>query len=96
MNKKLAQLQERRQKLVTQAAEQRIELAQNFAPLHQSIAMAETALAAVRYVKKHPILMLGGTSLIALLRPTRLGKWLQRGWVAFEIARNLSTWLKSR
>lgn len=96
MNKKLAQLQERRQKLVIEAAEQRIELTQNFAPLHHSLAMAETALAAVRYVKKHPVLMLFGTTLIALLRPTRLGKWLQRGWVAFEIARNLRTWLNSR
>lgn len=94
MNKKLALLAERRQQLILQAAEQRAELAQNFAPLHSSIALAETGLAAFSYIKKHPVLMLGGTTLIALLRPTRLGKWLQRGWVAFEIARHLQSYFK--
>ena len=96
MNKKLALLTERRQRLILQAAEQRIELAQKIAPLHQSIVFAETGLAAVQYVKKHPILMLGGTTLFALLRATRLGSWLQSGWVVFEIARNLGGWFKQR
>ena len=96
MNKKLALLAERRQHLVLQAAEQRIELAQNIAPLQHSIAFAETGLAAVQYVKKHPILMLGSTTLFALLRATRLGSWLQSGWVVFEIARNLGGWFKQR
>lgn len=92
MKKKLVLLAERRQRLVLQAAKQRIVLAQTIAPLRSSIALAETGLAAVRYVKKHPVLMLGGTTLIALLRPTRFGQWLQRGLAVFEIARNLRTW----
>ncbi len=93
MNKKLARLAERRQQLILQAAEQRIALTQNIAPLRKSIALADTGIAAVNYVKQHPILMVGGAALIALLRPTRLGKWLRRGFVVLEIARNLRGWL---
>lgn len=96
MKKKLVLLAERRQRLVLQAAEQRIVLAQTIAPLRSTIALAEAGLATVRYVKKHPVLMLGGTTLIALLRPTRLGLWLQRGWAVLDIARNLRTWFSQR
>lgn len=96
MNKKLARLAERRQQLILQAAEQRIALTQNLAPLRKSIALADTGIAAVKYVKQHPVLMVGGATLLGLLRPTRLGKWLQRGLVVFEIARNLRGWLSKR
>lgn len=96
MNKKLARLAERRQQLIVQAAEQRIALTQHIAPLRKSIALADTGIAAVKYVKQHPVLMVGGATLLGLLRPTRLGKWLQRGLVVFEIARNLRGWLSKR
>jgi hypothetical protein len=96
MTKKLARLAERRKQLIEQAAEQRITLAQNIKPFHSAIALADTGMAAVRYVKQHPVLMVGGAMLLGLLRPTRFGKWLQSGWVVLEIARKLSGWLNKR
>ena len=90
MKKKLALLDERRKQLIEQAAEQRIELAQNFEPFRTSIALIDTGMVAVKYVKQHPVLMVGGAVLLGLLRSTRLGKWLQSGWVVLDIARKLS------
>ncbi len=96
MNKKLALLIERRQQLILQAAEQRIVLAQDIQPLRSSIALADIAIVAVRYVKRHPILMLGGASLLGMLKPTRWGKWLHRGWIVLEITHKLRGWLSNR
>lgn len=96
MKKKLALLAERRKQLVEQAAEQRIALAQNVEPFRTSIALVDTGMAAVKYVKQHPVLMVGGAVLFGLLRPTRLGKWLQSGWLVLEIARKLSGLLNKR
>lgn len=96
MNKKLALLIERRQQLILQATEQRIVLAQDIQPLRSSIALADIAIVAVRYVKQHPILMLGGASLLGMLKPTHWGKWLHRGWIVLEITRKLRGWLSNR
>jgi len=96
MKKKLALLDERRKQLIEQAAEQRIELAQNFEPFRTSIALIDTGMVAVKYVKQHPVLMVGGAALLGLLRPTRLGKWLQSGWVVLDIARKLSGFVNKR
>lgn len=96
MNKKLALLAERRKQLIAQSAEQRITLAQDIEPFRTSIALVDTGMTAVRYVKQHPVLMVGGVILLGLLRPTRLGKWLQSGWVALEIARKLCGLLSKR
>jgi hypothetical protein len=90
MKKKLAHLAERRKQLIEQTAEQRIELAQNFEPFRTSIALIDTGMVAVKYVKQHPVLMVGGAVLLGLLRSTRLGKWLQSGWMVLDIARKLS------
>lgn len=96
MKKKLALLAERRKQLIAHAAEQRITLAQDIEPFRTSIALVDTGMAAVRYVKQHPVLMIGGAILFGLLRPTRLGKWMKSGWVALEIARKLCGLLSKR
>jgi hypothetical protein len=89
MNKKLTRLAERRRLLVAQAAVQRTALTLNLAPWRARLALADKGLAAIRYVRRHPALMVGAALLLATLRPRRVGTWLQRGWLAWEIGRRL-------
>lgn len=94
MNNKLTRLSERRQQLVAQAAAQRTALAQNIDPLRSPLALADKGLAAVRYVKQRPVLMIGAVALLGtLLRPLHVGKWLQGGLAAFQVVRNIRSLL---
>lgn len=89
MNQKLAQLAERRSQLVARAAAQRTALAHNLEPWRTRLALADRGIAALRYVRRHPALMVGAALLLAALRQRRVGKLLQRGWVVWQIGRRL-------
>lgn len=93
MNEKLQHLAERRQQLVAQAAVQRAALAQHVEPWRTPLALVDHGLAAARYVKRHPGLMIGAVALLAVLRPTRAGQWLQSSWRLVNVVRNLRGWL---
>jgi hypothetical protein len=90
MNKKLIRLAERRERLVTRAAEQRVVLAQNIEPYRLPLALADRGLYALRYIKSHPEWLVGVVVLLAALRPGRVGKWLGRGWVTWRMMSTLS------
>lgn len=89
MNGKLSRLAERRSLLIAQAEVQRTALALNMAPWRARLALADRGIAAVRYVRSHPALLVGAALLVAVLRPRRTGAWLQRGWLAWQIGRRL-------
>lgn len=84
MNGKLIRLAERREYLVTQAAIQRKALAQNFEPWRMPL-----ALAVLRFIKNYPAAWIVGVVLLAALRPGRIGKWLRRGWIMWQIMHKL-------
>jgi hypothetical protein len=85
MNNKLIRLAERRERLVTRAAEQRVTLAQNIEPWRIPLALADRGMTALRYIKSHPEWIVGVVVLRAALRPGRVGKWLGRGWVTWQM-----------
>jgi hypothetical protein len=85
MNKNLIRLAERRERLVAQAAAQRMTLAQSIEPWRAPLARVDQGLAALRYIKRHPAWIIGGVALLAALRPGRVGKWLGRGWIAWQM-----------
>jgi hypothetical protein len=89
MNQKLTQLAERRRRLVAQAAAQRTALAHNVAPWRSRLALVDRGVAVFRFIGRHPALMVGAALLLAALRPRRAGKWLQRGWLVWQIGRRL-------
>ena len=89
MNNKLIRLAERRERLVARAAAQRVTLAQNIEPWRIPLALADQGLAALRYIKSHPEWIVGGVVLLAALRPGRVGKWLGRGWVTWQMMHTL-------
>jgi len=85
MNKKLIRLTERRERLVNRAAAQRVALAQNIEPWRIPLALADQGLTALRYIKRNPEWIVGVVVLLAALRPGRVGKWLGRGWVTWQM-----------
>lgn len=89
MNGKSARLAERRERLVAQAAAQRAALAQNLAPWRAPLALADRGVAALRYVRRHPALLVVATLTIAALRPQRLGRRLGLVWGAWRFGRRL-------
>ena len=86
MNAKLIELAERRTTLVTRAATQRAELSQALAPWCGPLAVMDEGLVAVRYIRNHAALLVGLVAFVAPLRPLRLAKWLQRGWLVWRTA----------
>ncbi|MDP3586217.1 MAG: YqjK-like family protein [Thiobacillus sp.] len=89
MNGKLAQLADRRRQLVAQAAFQRAALVQDMVPWRARLALVDQGVAAIRYLRRRPFLILGVALLFAAVRPRGAGKWLRRGWLAWQIGRRL-------
>ena len=86
MNEKLIELAERRASLVAKAATQRAELAQAMAPWRDSLAIVDQGVLAVRYLGRHPGLVVGAVAFAAILSPKRVFGWLRRGWVVWSMA----------
>ena len=89
MKAKLIRLAERRKRLVAEAAAQRTALALSVQPWRVPLALADHGISVLRIIKRHPALLAGGVALIGMLRPVRLGKWLQRGWLGWQIFNKL-------
>nr|WP_294840486.1 YqjK-like family protein [uncultured Methylotenera sp.] len=90
MSPKRATIAERREKLILKAATQRVALAQDVAPLGKPLTIAYRGFQLARYVRQHPILMLGVTTAISVIRPARVLKWLKTGFSALNLARSVS------
>jgi hypothetical protein len=91
MNEKFIQRGKRREYLIEQAAMQRIAFAQSITPWRKPLAITDFGLAAFRYIKSHPTCLAGGSLLLMVLRPRRVGRWLRRGLVVWQVVRKLSS-----
>lgn len=94
MNKKLHRLAQRRERLIAEAAAQRVALAQIANTWRKPLDMADKGLNMVRYVKRHPLWLAGGgAALLTIFRSNYsglwLGKWLGRSLAAWQIARKI-------
>ena len=92
MNEKLLKLAQRREHLVLEAAKQRLQLAQAVEVWREPLALADQGLAAISYIKKHPILIAASSAvLVRLVRKSFIGKWLGRGMMAWQLVRKLQS-----
>ena len=92
MNEKLLKLAQRREHLVLEAAKQRVQLAQAVEVWREPLALAEQGLAAISYIKKHPILIAASTALLVrLVRKSFMGKWLGRGMMVWQFVRKMQS-----
>lgn len=89
MNQKLTRLIERREHLVALVAAQRMALAQQIEPWRIPLARADQGLAVLRFIKRHPMLIVGGGALLTALRPGGLARWLRQSWIAWKTVHQL-------
>ncbi|WP_173064482.1 YqjK family protein [Sulfurimicrobium lacus] len=68
---------ERRERLIAQAAAQRMALAQGVEPWRIPLARVDQGLAALHYIKSHPAWIVGSAVLLAALRISRVWKQLR-------------------
>ena len=67
MNEKLLKLAQLREHLVSEAAKQRLQLAQAVETWSEPLALAEQGLAAISFIKKDPILMAASSAVLVRL-----------------------------
>lgn len=92
MNKRMLNLALRRQCLTLDAATQRAQLAQVVDTWRAPLALVDGGLEVLRFTKKHPIWMVGvSAALLKVVRLNHVGKWLQRGLVAWQILGRLNS-----
>jgi hypothetical protein len=84
MSAKLLELAERRAVLSARAASQRAELGQALVPIRKTLAVVDKGAAAARYLKRHPVLLVGVTACVAVFRFQRVFTWLRHGWVLWR------------
>ena len=89
MSKRLIELTERKERLISLAASQRSELSRNLSPLKAGCIMADKGVMVVRYLQQHPIQVAGGMGLIIVLKPRKSLNWLKRGWFAWRMVLKL-------
>jgi hypothetical protein len=89
MNNRQRQLAARRRHLVAQAATQRTVLAHELVPWGARLALVDRGVAGIRYIRRHPVLMMSAAFALAILRLRLTGKWLQRGLLMWQLGRRL-------
>lgn len=89
MSDKSIPLAEQRERLLHQAAEQRTALAQNIEPWRLPLAQVDRGLVAVQAIRRNPVWLVGSAVLLVVLMRGNSMKWLQRGWVAWQMLRGL-------
>jgi hypothetical protein len=90
MSNKLHNLAKRREFLIAEAAAQRLLLAQHIEDWRAPLVLADRGLAALSYIKNHPVSVASaGIGLFTAAGSSRVGKWFQRGWLAWQIVRKL-------
>lgn len=89
MNNDLAPLEERRARLVSLAGAQRRALANCFEPWRRPLTIADRGIAAMRFIRAHPAWIIAGALAPRALQAGRLGGWLRRGFMAWQIVSRL-------
>lgn len=89
MNEKRLKLALQRERLIAQAGQQRTTLARSVQTWRGPLAAADQGLSALRYLKQHPLWVVGGVAVFVVLRRQSAGKWLNRGLIAWSVLRRL-------
>lgn len=89
MKLNLDQLAQRRSHLQALAASQRAELGQRIERLRAPLALVDRGVEVIRFVRRNPLLLAGASTLFVALRQYGSGKWLRRGWLAWQLVRRV-------
>jgi hypothetical protein len=90
MHNKLQHLAKKQAKLQTEAAAQRDDLSIHAAQWHVRLKWVDRGLAATRFVKNNPAMVLGAGALFAMFTPIKAARILLGSWAALKGVRNIS------
>lgn len=88
MSQSTKPLAERRQQLIAQVQMQRSNLGQSMMPWQVTLSRLDQALLMLAKVRKHPVWLIAGGVVLGAMSPG-MGKWFKRGWMAWQMVRNL-------
>ncbi len=89
MKHNLDQLAQRRSHLQALAAAQRADIGRHIERMRAPLALVDRGVDAIRFVRRNPLLLAGASTLFIALRQYGSGKWLRRGWLAWQLVRGL-------
>jgi hypothetical protein len=79
----------KRERLLALCAAQRDDLAALTQPLAGPLQLADRAIAGVRYLRDHPLVLGAAVAVLAVVRPRGTWKWAKRGFAAWRVYRAL-------
>jgi hypothetical protein len=82
--RRLTEIQVRRERLLARAASQRDEFALLLAPWRGPLQIADRGLEAAQYVRAHPSLVAIAAVVLLVLSPRRALRWTKRAYVAWR------------
>jgi YqjK-like protein len=89
MNPRLLEIALKRQRLQLQAAQQRLELRRTLGEFAPLFAVVSTLRSGMAYFKQHPEWLVGAALMMAVARPRAVLRWLRRGFIAWQFARQV-------
>ncbi len=95
MNRRLAQIHARRERLLARSALQRDELAALLAPLRGPLALADRAVAAAQWVRANPAAVALAAVILVVLSPRRALRWASRAFTVWRGYRLASRMLRA-
>lgn len=92
MNRKLHILAQRRERLILEAAQQRMQLAQAVDTWRGPLALVDQGLVAMNFIRSHPFYVAGISAVfVRLFRKSFIGKWFSRGKIALQLLQKLQS-----
>jgi hypothetical protein len=89
----LIELARRKERLIARTAAQRMVIADAYQRWQKPASVLDRGVAAVRFLKAHPLLLAIGVAAAAAMGRRNLLYWIGRGWVAWRAGRTLSAWV---
>lgn len=89
MTERLAAIRKRRDALVARAEAQRQTLGSLSQRWRRTISLADTGLTLARQLRAHWVTVAAGTTLLTFVGRGRLGIWIGRIWMGWELYRSL-------
>ncbi len=93
MSRKLDQLEQRRAKLLLEAASHRQVLAGNMRFWQRKLKLVDRALSGVHFLRRHPLLLIAGGSLLAWLKPVGMARIALGAWAGLQSLKQVRGWL---
>lgn len=90
VEQRLVELSRRRAELAARSAAQRAELAEICHVWRLPLAIADQGVNVWRFLRVHPALLAGLGVAFAAARPSRVVKWLGRGWSLWRFFRGMT------